>query len=192
MNNETRIQVIPAATSIEAQQPYTIERDASRGIAGGRARDFEKTSPRSRNTKKRDTRQQIRNNQESCREYEKIDTCYPTGIACYSSVELPADIYYCRDDLNHPDMKDILHGGIESTFQCDGFSENDYIPPSAYTVTATSSTKAFRPTKIGDHYRSNGPMKLQPGFGFSSVPILEGITLGGAVVVAWVATWRCL
>ncbi|KAI0799917.1 hypothetical protein GGR55DRAFT_683798 [Xylaria sp. FL0064] len=191
MNNETQVQLIPAATSIEVQQPYTAGRDASREII--RARHLEKTRPRSRNKKERGTQQQIcENHEESCGEQGKADTCYASGIACYSGFESSSDIYYRRDGLNPPDTKNTPHGGVENPFECKGFSENDYVPPSAYTVTATSSTQAFRAPKLGDPSRSNGPMGIRPGFGFSSIPILEEIALGVTVVVAWTATWRYL
>ncbi|KAI1279736.1 hypothetical protein F5Y07DRAFT_396782 [Xylaria sp. FL0933] len=188
-NNETQVQMIPATTSVEVQQPYTTGRDASREIT--RARHLEKTRSRSRNKEERGTQQQIReNNEETCGEPGKADTCYASGITCYSGFGSSADIYYCRDGLNPPDTKNTPHGGVENPFECKGFSEDDYVPPSAYTVTATSSTQAFRVPKLGDPSRSNGPIGIRPGFGFSSIPILEEITLGAAVVVAWIAAWR--
>ncbi|KAI1351881.1 hypothetical protein F5Y01DRAFT_314378 [Xylaria sp. FL0043] len=190
MNNETQVQVIPAATSIEVQQPYTTGRGASREIA--RVRHLEKTRPRDSNKKERGTQQQVRENQEeSCGEQGKA-VCYSQHVSPEESFGSSADIYYCRDGSNPPDTKNTPHGGVENPFEGKGFSENDYVPPSAYTVTATSSTQAFRVPKLGDPSRSNGPIGIRPGFGFSSIPILEEITLGASVVVAWIAAWRYL
>ncbi|KAI0420441.1 hypothetical protein F5X98DRAFT_383064 [Xylaria grammica] len=70
--------------------------------------------------------------------------------------------------------------------------ENSYIPPSAYTVTATSSTTYFIATKIGETARSIGPQGIRPGFGFASILTLKEFTLGAAVVVACIAAWRYL
>ncbi|RWA06589.1 hypothetical protein EKO27_g8516 [Xylaria grammica] len=70
--------------------------------------------------------------------------------------------------------------------------ENSYIPPSAYTVTTTSSTTYFITTKIGETVQSIGPQGIRPGFGFASIPTLKEFTLSAAVVVACVAAWRYL
>ncbi|TGJ79218.1 hypothetical protein E0Z10_g9549 [Xylaria hypoxylon] len=116
--------------------------------------------------------------------------------------------------LNRLDGKDIpsnplLGGGccqIGSACSLDGYlislqtkrdstsplSKNDYTPPSAHTVTATSSTKSFKATKIDEIVRSIGPKGIRPGFGFSSIPTLKEGTLGAAVAVAWIAAWRYL
>ncbi|KAI0913567.1 hypothetical protein F4823DRAFT_558896 [Ustulina deusta] len=214
LSQGTPVSVSSATRSVEGQQPYIVERDADCGIAG--IRDIEKTSTRSRKAKKRVAQQHIWGNQDSYQAYREVNIYCPTGMTFDSRADSPSDIYCCRDALNYPDTKDTLSRDAENTFQYDRFlgggwcqigsacspdgclitvfalSKDHYIPPSAYTVTATSSTKAFEATKIGETARSDGPMGIRPGFGFSSIPILEEITLGAALAAAWIATWRYL
>ncbi|KAI1422105.1 hypothetical protein F5Y12DRAFT_717733 [Xylaria sp. FL1777] len=201
LSRGTNVQALPATTSVEKQQPYLIEYGADSRIA--RAGDIENISTESRKARKRSTQQQAYENLEyRCGEYRKAQNIYcPTGMSCYSNVESPSSIYYCIDDLNYSDTKNSVHGGAENTFQCHRFldsgcsqigSKDGYIPPSAHTITATSSTTAFIDTKVDEPSRSDGPTGIRPGFGFSSIPILEVITLCAAVAVAWVAIWRYL
>ncbi|KAI1311795.1 hypothetical protein F5Y03DRAFT_342350 [Xylaria venustula] len=142
-----------------------------------RTRDTEKIIPRERKAKKRDTLRQANGS---------LDSVYAQGmmnIYCARGMTWSSNVSHCSDGLNYPGTKAIPETGIEN---------NDYITPTAHTVTATSSTKAFINTKLGEPYRSNGPTGIQPGFGFSSVPVLEEITLGAAVAIAWIAAWRYL
>ncbi|KAI0970773.1 hypothetical protein F4678DRAFT_102638 [Xylaria arbuscula] len=174
MSQDSRLQLY-AATSVQAQ-PHIVQQYTE--TESNRTCDTEKIRTRERKAKKRDALRQV---------YGSLDSVYAQGmtnIYCARGMTWPPNnVSYCSNGLSYPGTEDTPDGGVD---------KNDYIPPTAHTVTATSSTKAFIATKLGEPSRSNGPMGIRPGFGFSSVPVLEEITLGAAVTVAWIATWRYL
>ncbi|KAI0536295.1 hypothetical protein GGR58DRAFT_475869 [Xylaria digitata] len=213
----TQLQVLPVITMIEALSlPAVNNGDGDSEIT--KATGVETTGTRSRRTKRRAIQKQICSNQEdSCRAYGITNIHCPIGMTCYSGAYSPSSIYHCKDGSNCLDANDIPPECTDNTFYHDPrqigsacsldeclislqtkrdsvstLPENDYIPPTAHTVTATSSTKSFVTTKIGETAQSTGPKGIRQGFGFSSMPTLEELTLGAAVAIAWIAAWRYL
>ena len=68
----------------------------------------------------------------------------------------------------------------------------NYIVPSAHTVTITSSTTACMGAEADDRLQSNGPIGIRPGFGLTSIPILEIPILSVFTTIAWIAVWEYL
>ncbi|KAK5632516.1 hypothetical protein RRF57_008230 [Xylaria bambusicola] len=125
LSNNTHLQVLSIATSVNTQEPYTVQDEVDR----------------------------------------VIDQVTGEGISLEDGLKIPHDEY-----------------------RVSALSEN-YMAPSAHTVTVTSSVKAIMGADPDDTHRSNCPMGIRPGFGFSSIPIVEELIVSAAMLVAWIATW---